>query len=194
MQKMMINKVQKLARQLSKSEESIRFSVTLTQSDNSRLENFADIKGKSKSAFCSELLSAALDDFEEVLTSPDETMNDLNLPSAQDYARAFHAIVDKLTAGHKAILKAHYHAPKYTAKASELATAAGYQDYRGYNRQSARIGQMLADNLGVSLPLREDGTLFPSAFLVQWTKSEDIWYSTLHPQVANAIEIVGLNK
>jgi hypothetical protein len=190
---MVMNKVQKLAHKQSPTAESIRFSVTLLQSDNSRLETFAEIKGQSKSAFCSELLAAALDDFESALTSPEQSMNNLNLPSTENYVTALQAIESELTDRHKAFLKAHYHAPKHRSTATELAAAAGYQDYRGYNIQSANVGQMLADRLGIPVPLRADGTIYPSAVLVEWEETKDGWYATLHPQVAKAIEIAGLN-
>jgi predicted HTH domain antitoxin len=191
-QKLIMNKVQQLARKSNQQEESVRFSVSLIQSDNSRLEDCAEIMGMSKSAFCSELLTAALGDFEEALSKPDASCNGFLPPTAEKYAKAFEAIKGELSNGHRAFLKAHYQSPQHTSSASALAKAAGYQSYGGYNLQSANIGQMLAQYLEISLPQRPDGTLFPSAFLVKWRKEEDCWYCTLHPEVATALEIVGL--
>jgi predicted HTH domain antitoxin len=192
-QQLIMNKVQQLARKSDQQEESIRFSVSLMQSDNSRLEDCAEIMGMSKSAFCSELLTAALDDFEEALSNPDDSCNGFLPPSADKYAKAFEAIKHKLSNRHRSFLKAHYQSAQHTSTASELAKAAEYQNYRGYNLQSARVGRMLAGQLGVSIPQRENGTLLPSGVLVKWWKdTEDFWYCTLHPEVATALEIVGL--
>jgi predicted HTH domain antitoxin len=189
---LVMNKIRELARKSSQQEESIRFSVSLIKSDNSRLEKYAEIKGMSKSAFCSELLTAALDIFEEEMNNPDDFCNEFLPPSAEKYAKAFEAIKGELSNGHLAFLKAHYQAPQHTSSAAALAQAAGYQGYGGYNLQSGNVGQMLAQYLEISLPQRPDGTFFPSAFLVKWKKEEDCWYCTLHPEVATALEIVGL--
>jgi hypothetical protein len=187
-----MNKIQKMARELPEAKELVRFSISLMQSDNSRLEECAEMMGKSKSAFCSELLIAALDEFEEALTTPDGSSNDFRPPTADKYAQAFQSINDKLNAKHRAFLKAHYQAPQKKSTASELAQAAGYQDYRGYNMQSAKVGQLLAQHLDIPMPKRLDGTQFPSAVLVQWEKVENCWYCTLYPEVATAIKMVGL--
>jgi hypothetical protein len=103
------------------------------------------------------------------------------------------ALLAKLTPGHLAFLKAHCQAPQLTSTASELAKAASYQDYRGYNMQSAKIGRMVAQHLDIPLPQRPDGSLLPSAVLVEWKKSENSWYCTLRSEVATALQSVGLN-
>lgn len=192
-QQLIMNKVQQLARKSSQQEESVRFSVSLMQSDNSRLEDCAEIKGMSKSAFCSELLTAALDDFEEALSNPDDSGNRFSPPSVEKYAKAFTEIESRLSNKHRSFLRAHYQSSQHTSTASELARAADYRNYNGYNLQSARVGRMLAEKLGISIPQRGNGTLFPSKVLVNWWKdTEDCWYCTLHPEVATALEIVGL--
>ncbi|OUL35323.1 hypothetical protein BV375_02095 [Nostoc sp. 106C] len=187
-----MNKVQKLAHKvLQRQEDSVRFSITLTKTDNLRLEKLAEVIGRSKSAFCSELISAALDDFEEVIDTPDFNIDSF-LPSAEEYAKAFNSIGEKLTEGHRAMLKAHYHTPNYITTTSELGKAAGYEHSAAVNLQYARVGKMLAEQLNWSLPQHSDGSPFPTAFLVEWHKFEDVWYCTLHPQVVQALEIVGL--
>jgi predicted HTH domain antitoxin len=192
-QELIMNKIQQLARKSSQQEESIRFSVSLIQSDNARLEDCAEIKGMSKSAFCSELLTAALDVFEEALGNPDDSCNEFLPPSAEKYSKAFEIIKSRLTNRHRSFLKAHYQSAQHTSTASELAEAADYQSYKGYNLQSAKVGRMLAGQLGISIPQRHDGSPLPSGILVKWWKdTEDCWYCTLHPEVAIALEIVGL--
>jgi hypothetical protein len=187
-----MNKIQKMARELPEGKELVRFSISLMQSYNSRLEECAEMMGKSKSAFCSELLIAALDEFEEALTSPDGSSNNFRPPTADKYVQAFKAIDNRLTIGQRAFLKAHYQAPEQKSTASALAQAAGYQNYRGYNMQSAKVGRMLEQHLSISTPKRLDGTSLPSAVLVQWEKVENFWYCTLHPEVAKALKMVGL--
>lgn len=188
---LMMNKVQELAQKvLQRQEESVRFSVTLTKTANSRLERLAELMGRSKSAFCSELIMAALDDMEEVMDTPDSNI-DISLPSIPEYVTAFNAIKQDLTQGHRAMLVAHYHAPDYTTTASKLSKAAGYQHFGGANLQYARLGKMLADYLKWSLPQHSDGSPFPTAFIVKWN-FDDIWHCKLHPQVIEALKITGL--
>ncbi|NJL22274.1 MAG: hypothetical protein HC895_17960 [Leptolyngbyaceae cyanobacterium SM1_3_5] len=186
-----MNEVQKLAHKvLQRQEESVRFSVTLTKTDNSRLEKLAELMGRSKSAFCGELIAAALNDMEEVIDMPDSNTN-ASLPSAKEYAEAFSGIREKLTEGHRAMLTAHCHTSDYTTTTSELAKAAGYGHFGAVNLQYARLGTMLADYLNWSLPKHSDGSPFPTALLVKWS-FEDVWYCTLHPQVTKALKIAGL--
>jgi hypothetical protein len=188
-----MNKVQRLALELPQTKELVRFSVGLLPSDHTRLEECAEIKGMSKSAFCSELIIAALGDFEEAWSSPHDSCDEFSIPTAESYTKAFKAIKDKLTSGHLAFLKAHCQAPQLTSTASELAKAASYQDYRGYNMQSARIGRMLAQHLDIPIPKRPDGSPLPSAVLVEWKKSKNSWYCTLRPEVATALKAIGLD-
>jgi predicted DNA-binding protein len=188
-----MNKVQGLAQKvLQQQEESLRFSVTLTKTDNLRLERLAELMGRSKSAFCSDLIAAALDDMEEVFDTPDIN-TDIDLPSSQEYVEAFNVIKEKLTEGHRAMLVAHYRAFDSTTTTSELARAAGYVHFGAVNLQYARLGKMLADYLNWSLPQHSDGSPFPTALLVEW-HFEDVWYCTLHPQVIEALKISGLTE
>lgn len=192
-QKLVMNKVQDLAyKVLQRQEESVRFSVSVTKTDNSRLEKLAELMRRSKSAFCSDLISAALDDMEEVIDTPDANI-DIRLPASQEYIEAFNAIKEKLTEGHRAMLVAHYHAPDYTITTSELAKAANYEHFGAVNLQYARLGRMLADYLNYSVPKHLDGSPFPTAFLVEWS-FEDVWYCTLHAQVVEALERLGLTE
>lgn len=186
-----MNEVQKLAyKVLQQEEESVRFSITLTKTNSLRLERLADLMGRSKSAFCSDLVSAALDDIEDVIDTPD-TKTDIHLPSSQEYVEAFNSIKEKLTEGHRAMLVAHYHASDYTTTTSELARAANYGHFGAVNLQYARLGKMLADYLKCPLPQHSDGSPFPTALLVKWN-FDNVWYCTLHSQVIEALQVSGL--
>jgi predicted DNA-binding protein len=183
-----MNKVQKLAHKvLQQQEESLRFSVTLAKTDHLRLEKLAEIMERSKSAFCSDLIVAALDDMEELFNTPD-TSTDMKLPSPQEYAHAFNTIKDKLTEKNLAMLVAHYRESEHTTTTPKLARAAGYAHFGGVNLQYARIGKMLADSLDWPLPQRSDGAPFPTTFLVKW-HLDGVWHCTLHPQVIEALKI-----
>lgn len=196
---LLMKKVQKLAHQvLERQTETVRFSVTLTETDNLRLENLAELMGRSKSAFCSDLIAAALDDIEEEIDIPEgmdarENNLSLDLPSSKEYAEALNSIKIRLTNGHRAMLTAHYHAPKHTMTTPALAKAAGYENYGAVNLQYGRLGRMLADSLNWPLPKHRSGSPFPTAFLVKWNL-EDVWYCTLHPQIVEALELSGLAK
>lgn len=193
--KMVKNKVQNLVyKMMQQNEEPVRFSITLSKTDNARLEKFASHAGRSKSALCGDLISAALDDIEEMFDTPESDINP-ELPSVEEYVAAFSAMQEKLTDGHRAMLSAHYHAPHYRTTATKLAEAAGYKGYGGANLQYARLGAVLADYLGCSLPRHSDGSLFPTALIVEWTpEPKEEWHCTLHPQVIKALETVGLTE
>jgi hypothetical protein len=192
---MVKTKVQKLVYEMmQQNEEPVRFSITLSKTDNARLEELAEYTGCSKSALCSRLLSAALDDAEAMFDTPESDVNP-DLPSVDEYVAAFSAIQAKLTDGHRAMLSAHYHAPNYRTTATKLAEAAGYKSYGGANLQYARLGMTLAEYLSCPLPRHLDGAPFPTALLVEWTQNpKEEWYCTLHPQVVKALEIVGLTE
>ncbi|MEA5567827.1 hypothetical protein [Anabaena sp. UHCC 0399] len=120
------------------------------------------------------------------------------LLTVDDYKQAFTAIRSQMTDGHKLMLKAQYHAPAQTITATELAQAAGYENYNGANLQYARIGELLANHLGYLPPEREDnGKPFWSGVLASgyWknlegskNNSQREWQWQLRPQVAQALE------
>ncbi len=191
-----MNEVQKLACSvLQRQENSVRFSITLAETDNRRLEELAELAGFSKSAFCSELIGAALSDMEALVAEPESDV-EIEEITMQEYKDAFIDIKPRLTVGHCAMLKAHFHAENYTVTATELAEAAGYANYGGANLQYARIGKMLADYLRRELPTHTNGSPFPTAMLVEWhfKNTEQTWYCTLRPEVVAALKVTGLVK
>ncbi len=196
-----MNEVQKLACSvLQRQQNSVRFSITLAETDNRRLEELAELAGFSKSAFCSELIGAALSDMEALAAEPESGV-EMEEITMQEYKDAFTAIKPSLTVGHCAMLKAHFHAENHTVTATELAEAAGYANYGGANLQYARIGKMLADYLRRELPKhskdsRFPGSPFPTRMLVEWhfKNTEQTWYCTLRPEVVAALKVTGLVK
>jgi hypothetical protein len=188
-----MNAVKQLAHSvLQRQESSVRFSITLTETDNRGLEEMAELSGISKSAFCSELINAALSDLQTALEEPSSEV-EMETITAKQYKGAFIAIEHKLTKGHIAMLTAHANVADYTTTATALAKAAGYINYGGANLQYARIGKMLADYLQCDLPKSNNSPL-PTAMLVKWhfNKSQKTWYCTLRPEVIAALKATNI--
>lgn len=118
-------------------------------------------------------------------------------PETQQYIDAFKRIVNNLSDGHCAMLKAHYHAPDQTITATELAAAALYRNYGAANLQYGIVGKMLFEELPTNLPTRADGTPIYTYALATAGDSagpEDHWRWKLRPPVAVAIETLGLQN
>lgn len=116
--------------------------------------------------------------------------------TVDDYRRAFEAIAPDLTEGHRAMLKAHYHAPHRTITASQLAEAACYEGYQGANIQYGKVGQKVANFLNYEPPQTEmNGQPFWSWVLADgdWQRKDDSsqqnWYWVMHPQVIAALPL-----
>jgi hypothetical protein len=87
-----------------------------------------------------------------------------------EYAEAF-ARLGKLPAGYEAMLQAHLNAPDHCITATQLAEAAGYENYNAANLHYGRLGQLLAQELNYNPPKREDGTEIWTATLA-WPDGE----------------------
>lgn len=117
-------------------------------------------------------------------------------PDGEEYVNAFRNVVNELTGGHCAMLKAHYHAENQTLTTSQLAEAAGYSSYSAVNLQYGMVANALNEELPIELPTRSDGTpiaTFALATAGNREGSEDQWTWKLRPEVAFAIEILGLH-
>lgn len=116
-------------------------------------------------------------------------------PTEEQYVKAFQRILGDLNDNYVAMLAAHYHAEDQTISATELADAAGYKDYGAANLHYGAIGRYLYEELPVELPTRADGThiyTFALATEGDRTGDEAHWQWTLRPEVAIAIERLGL--
>jgi hypothetical protein len=85
-------------------------------------------------------------------------------PSAREYAEAFDSL-GKLPVSYEAMLEAHLNAPDHSITATELAEAAGYENYNAANLHYGKLGQMLAEQLNYNPPQRDDGTVIWTATL-----------------------------
>lgn len=94
-------------------------------------------------------------------------------PLAIEYAEAFDRL-GKLPAGYEAMLKAHLNAPDYCITATQLAEAAGYENYNSANLHYGKLGQMLAEELNFNPRTREDGTPIWTATIAGWDDDVDV--------------------
>jgi hypothetical protein len=121
--------------------------------------------------------------------------NRSSAPEAPEYARAFQAIINDLSDGHLSMLKAHYLAPNQERTATQLAEAAGYANYGAANLQYGLVGKKLNEELPITLPKRQDGSpiyTYALATAGDRTSEEEHWVWKLRPEVAYAIEALGL--
>lgn len=94
-------------------------------------------------------------------------------PSAMEYAEAFGRL-GKLPAGYEAMLDAHLNAPDYCITATQLAEAAGYENYNAANLHYGKLGQMLAEELNYNPPIRDDGSVIWTATIAGWDEDFNV--------------------
>jgi len=115
---------------------------------------------------------------------------------AKAYAAALKKILPVLTDGHLAMLKIHYSAPDRCITATELANAAGYANYRAANLQYGSVGKLLWEEIPRRLPIGANGEpiyTFAIAEAGGDTESEDQWVWRMRPEMAAAIQELGLD-
>jgi len=121
----------------------------------------------------------------------------LGSPKREEYAVALEKILRKLSARQKAMLTAHHSAPEQLVSTTELAAAAGYPNYNSANLQYGFVGKALYAELHVELTRMADGSpIYTSALATEGRRAVDEkdWLWKLRPEVAYAIEQVGLAK
>jgi hypothetical protein len=155
-------------------------------------------KSSKKLRRCTESSSAdALADLQRFV---DGSLDDIasrrtGSPSEEEYVTAFRKMLDVLTDKHRAMLKAHYHAPNQTMTATELAKAAGYRDYSATNLQYGNVGKRLYEELPTILAKRADGSpVYTSALATEGQRelAENHWTWKMRSAVAFALKQVGL--
>lgn len=123
------------------------------------------------------------------------TSEEAPTPNVQAYVEAFRRLRGTFTPRHRAMLKAHFHAPLRTLTAAELAAAAPYSSSSAANLQYGLLGKALFEELPVCLPTRLDGTPLYTGALATTRASngkEVLWRWTMRPEVAQALEALGL--
>lgn len=113
-------------------------------------------------------------------------------PSAKEAELAFRRIEKRLSAGHKAMLRAHLRASGHEITATQLAAAAGYGGYTAANLQYGLLGAMLFAEMPEELPRRPDGTSIMTCVIA--TKddlretAEEHWIWKMRPHIVEGLE------
>ena len=95
------------------------------------------------------------------------------------------------------MIKAHYRAPNQSLTATQLADAATYAGYRAVNLQYGFVGKRLWEEIPTPLPVDEAGDpiyTFALADAGERSRSRDEWVWKLRPELAAAIELLGLHN
>jgi hypothetical protein len=151
--------------------------------------SIADAEGETAEAVLDALRGAVDSRFELAAVSRGAN------PKAAEYVVAFRTILDRLSDGHLAMLKAHYHAHGRRLTATELANAAGYANYSAANLQYGLVGKAIYEEVPMELPRLSDGSLiytFTLAIQGNPGAEEEQWIWEMRPEVAHAIEELGL--
>ena len=116
------------------------------------------------------------------------------VPTADEYAKALTEI--KMSEAQRNMLEFHYGAHNRTVTYTELAKAAGWDDYRTANLHYGNLGRVLGEQLGLT-PVMWNGSFFYSGSigLGSMFKSEESHFQiTMHHELAKAIERLGWFK
>ena len=113
-------------------------------------------------------------------------------PTAKEAELAFRRIEPRLSAGHKAMLRAHLRAPGNNLTATQLAQAAGYGGYSAANLQYGLLGAMLFAEMPEELPRRADGSRIMTCVIAskddQREAPEEQWIWKMRPHIIQGLE------
>lgn len=118
---------------------------------------------------------------------------------AAEYAWAFGKIMEHVSEGHCAMLRAHYHAENRILTARQLAKAAGYANFNAANLQYGHLGRMISNLIGNGW-IRHEYTGEPiwTYGIATGPTGKDVdtveWEWQLRPEVAQALELLGWDK
>ncbi len=105
--------------------------------------------------------------------------------TAQHFLKVLQEVRPRLEENYLKMLQANYSAPKRTITATQMAHALGYQGRQGANNYG-NLAKMLCEELGYP----KDH--IPLYLLVSFSKLSGHWLWTMRPQVAEALEDLGL--
>jgi hypothetical protein len=117
--------------------------------------------------------------------------------TTEELLTAFRNILPKLNDNYLAMIRAHYHAPDRRITATLLAKAAGYDGYSSANLHYGYIGKYLYEELPMNIDKGKNGKpiyTFMLADAAEKTGDEDHWVWQMRPEVAGAIQALGLDK
>lgn len=112
--------------------------------------------------------------------------HNVTVPSATEYKKALSEI--ELNDGQRAMLKAHFEAHNRSITFTDLALAAGYNDYGSANLHYGNLGKKLGDAVGFEFWEDEKGTKFYSSSIGQGDSYAGEHFQILmHHELAKAI-------
>jgi len=112
------------------------------------------------------------------------TPESFNPPSVERYVAALKAV--NLTDYRKQMLQIHYDAPQRTITATKLAEAMGFKRYTDSNRMYGGLASQIGKALDYSPEPEKLGTI------VTFEHRNGEWHWILRPEVAQALEILGI--
>ena len=117
--------------------------------------------------------------------------------TTEELLTAFRNILPKLNDNYLSMIRAHYHAPERRITSTLLADAAGYNGYSSANLHYGKIGSFLYEELPMDIPKRKGGKPIYTYMLADATEKtgdEEHWVWQMCPEVAGAIQALGLDK
>ena len=117
-----------------------------------------------------------------------KTMNTYKNPSVEEYVNALKNI--QLNEQQRDMLKAHYNSHQVTITYTELAHAAGYDDYSAANSQYGKLAHILGDAAGYEFResrVRKGELFYGSAVGYEKESSGEEFELVMHPELIKAI-------
>ena len=116
-----------------------------------------------------------------------------SVPAADQYAKALEVV--KMNATQRAMLEHHFRAPNRTVTYTELARAAGKDDYQVANKQYGDLGAAIGKYIGFEFPMapRRGKPFYSGAIGIDAPRSASNEYRLMmHHELAKAIEALKL--
>ena len=153
-------------------------------------KNILDLEGESMAG-----IQTRLRDYVDTLFDSEAASR--KQATTEEMLTAFRNILPKLNDNYLAMIRAHYHAPNRSITATLLAEAAGYDGYGSANLHYGKIGSFLYEELPMDIPKREGGKpiyTYMLADAAEKTGDEEHWVWQMRPEVAGAVQVLGLDK
>ena len=107
--------------------------------------------------------------------------------AAEDYQRAFLALENQgqMTTTRRKLLAAHFRFYRHQATMSQIAEAMGWSSYSSANAHYGRLGQLVAEQLGLKIDGAYSNAL---CTFIEPQEPGDHWLTIMRPEVAEALK------
>lgn len=119
----------------------------------------------------------------------------MNVPEAETYKAGLEGI--QISDDQRSMLGFHYRAHNRTVTYTELAQAAGFDDYRVANSNYGRLGKALGEAVGYTFPIspRRGEPFYSGSLGVDAPRTETREYRIMmHHELSKAIDVLGWFK